>query len=99
VSGGSYNHLYSRLDSSQFDAPIATDIRRMGERLLASGYADAAAATLEILRLAESLTDVWQAVEWADSNDGNEDDVADAVGEWRTGRDANSAPSEPPRTQ
>jgi hypothetical protein len=29
MSGGSYNYLYSRLDGSISDAPLATDIRRM----------------------------------------------------------------------
>lgn len=83
MSGGSYNYLYSRLDGSISDAPLATDIRRMGQRLQAAGHPDAAAATLQILHLAESLTDVWQTVEWADSNDGDEDAVAEAVRVWR----------------
>ena len=65
MSGGSYNYLYSRFETDD----IAYDVRRMSQRLedLVLRDTSMSSSTLEILRLAESLKDVWQAVEWADS--------------------------------
>jgi hypothetical protein len=63
---------------------IADDIRDMAKRLRELGYSDAADSTLEVVRLAASLAPVWKAVEWCDSGDWNEEDVADEVSKWRT---------------
>lgn len=86
MSGGSYNYLYCHvtgLDGRQ------EDIARMGRRLQESGYYAAARATRDVLRMleaaervAQSLEDVWHAVEWADSGDYGEDQVREVVGKF-----------------
>lgn len=82
VSGGSYDHLHSRLEN----LGVAGDISRMADRLRNSGYADAADATMQVLSLPPSLAEVWRAVEWADSGDSDEEDVREAVVAWRADR-------------
>lgn len=83
MSGGSYNYLYCHVTGLEEQR---SDIERMEERLQASGYYAAARATREVLymldaaeRIAQSLHDVWLAVEWRDSNDWGEDQVREAV--------------------
>lgn len=83
MSGGVYNYLFTRIDTIE---ERRTDIGFMAERLEASGYYAAARATRNVLVLldavqavADGLTDVWKAVEWADSGDCNEDQVREAV--------------------
>lgn len=83
MSGGSYNYLYCHvtgLDGRQ------EDITRMERRLQESGYYAAARATRDVLRMleaaeriAQTLSDVWAAVEWADSGDSGEEQVVKAA--------------------
>jgi len=83
MSGGSYNYLCFRVKplEEQRDQLVA-----MAERLQLSGYYQAARETRNVLLLvnaaeyaANNLTDVWQAVEWADSGDFSEEQVREAV--------------------
>ena len=87
MSGGSYGYLYCHVSGLETQRG---DIERMEARLQSSGYYEAARSTREVLRLldgaeriAESLQDVWRAVEWKDSGDGGEDDVQEAVSKFR----------------
>jgi hypothetical protein len=80
VSGGRYDYLYSKFSEAS-DRPDV--ITAMAKRLEPSGHDEPAAATREVLRLADSLGEVSQAVEWADSGDAGEDDVAQAVARFR----------------
>lgn len=79
MSGGAFNYLCLRFEGSD----LAGDIGSMADRLERTGYPDAATATRQVLELAASLKEVWRAAEWADSNDGDEDDVTEAVAAWR----------------
>lgn len=83
MSGGSYNYLYCHVSGLEGQRE---DIEKMERRLQSSGYFAAARATREVLvmldaaeRVAQSLEDVWAAVEWADSGDSSEDSVRKAV--------------------
>lgn len=78
MSGGSYDYLYTRA------RPLGdqrNDLERMAIRLEGLPWAaQAAAATRRCLtaiddaeRLAESLYDVWHAIEWWDSGDWGEE--------------------------
>jgi hypothetical protein len=85
MSGGSYNYLYLRELADNAD-----DIARLAERLRVLGHEDAANRAAEsavALRWADGIRvemeRVWQAVEWCDSSDANERDVANAVERWR----------------
>ena len=83
MSGGSYDYLCFNTDdlSSRTGA-----VQAMADRLEASGYYAAARSTRNVLlmlqaaeRTAGALADVWQAVEWKDSNDWSEERVREAV--------------------
>ncbi len=83
MSGGSYNYLYCHVSGLEAQRE---DIEKMERRLQSSGYFAAARATREVLlmldcaeRIAQSLEDVWVAVEWADSGNSSEDGVRKAV--------------------
>jgi hypothetical protein len=87
VSGGSYHYLYCHVSGLEKQRD---DIERMARRLEASGYYGPARATRNVLVLldgaelaAQALEDVWLAVEWADSGDSGEDQVAGGGGEVR----------------
>lgn len=86
MSGGSYNYLYCRARALEEQR---WDIGCMARRLEKSGYFAAARATRNVLilldsaeRAAQGLTDVWRAVEWADSGDRSEDTVREAVAKF-----------------
>jgi len=83
MSGGSYNYLYCHVRGLEGQRE---DIEKMERRLQSHGYYAAARSTREVLRaldaaerIAESLEDVWLAVEWADSGDSGEESVRKAV--------------------
>lgn len=94
MSGGSYNYL---CDSWDIDDLISKrgDLEQMSARLAGLGWAeDAARETEELLVMlrqweirAETrikrLRDVWKAVEWWDSCDYGEDQVREALAEYR----------------
>jgi hypothetical protein len=84
VSGGSHNYLYSADLSwnSRND-----DLEAMAARLEELGVPDAAEQTRALLapELPQSspLRDLWHAVEWTDSGDWGDDQLAEAVASWR----------------
>jgi hypothetical protein len=93
VSGGSYNYLY--LHTQGLEAQRG-DIEAMRDRLLeleeqrVPGAAVAGFKTrmvLEHLKLAErhaqALKDVWRAVEWRDSSDYDDDQLHEALAEFK----------------
>jgi hypothetical protein len=94
MSGGSYDYLCWVQDLEEVNAKRA-QLREMADRLAALGYAqDAAAETEELLVLLQQwevraqvrvkrLAQVWKAVEWWDSGDWSEDQVREALGEYR----------------
>lgn len=94
MSGGSYNYL-CYTECIEDLAKASGHLKRMRDRLAGLGYArDAALETedlLVILRQAEiracvrieRLRDVWKAVEWWDSCDYSEDQVKEALEEYR----------------
>lgn len=86
VSGGAYNYLYIEACEGGDLGSRRHDIADMERRLQSSGYYAAARSTREVARMldaagriAESLRDVWKAVEWADSGDSSEERVREAV--------------------
>ena len=89
MSGGSYGYLYEKLSES---GDLRDTITAMAKRLEDSGYREPAAATWELLRLADSLAEVWQTVEWVDSNDNEESQAAEAVARFRACLAADSRP-------
>lgn len=85
MSGGSYDYLCLRVHALEDQRGM---LENMAMRLEGLPYAaEAAVQTRRVLRLvdtstglADSLTDVWRAVEWWDSNDSSE---AGAIEECR----------------
>ena len=82
MSGGSYDYLFIAEDL--FDRYHT--IEAMRDRLAELGHVGAAADTQRVLdgldqakSQAKSLSEVWRAVEWLDSGDSGEDQVAEAV--------------------
>jgi hypothetical protein len=80
VSGGSYHYLYCHVSGLEKQRD---DIERMARRLEESGYYAPARVTRNVLVLldgselaAQALEDVRLAVEWADSGDSSEEQVA-----------------------
>lgn len=94
MSGGSYDYLCYR-DSLRDLAGEVDQLERMRDRLIGLGYAeDAAAETEDVLAIlrqtevrvavrAKRLHDVWHAVEWWDSCDYGEDQVKQALEDYR----------------
>jgi hypothetical protein len=92
MSGGSYNYLCHAMrdgNLSQYEG----EMQRMAARLRELGHPEAADGTdivLSVLDAAEraamALEDVWHAVEWLDSNDSDEEAVAEAVEAYREKR-------------
>lgn len=87
MSGGSYHHLWSQLDTC--DQINFWDLESMRNRLneLAPGSAaarDTAAlhAYLAALRGYSALTQVWHDIEWFDSNDYSEDQARERIKEY-----------------
>lgn len=94
MSGGSFNYLCHTWD---FDALASKqgDLEAMSRALAELGYAkDAARETEELLVMlrqwenqaivrVERLREVWKAVEWWRSSDYSEDDVKEALAEYR----------------
>jgi hypothetical protein len=84
MSGGSYNYLFTRVRSL---GEQRSDLERMALNLEALPWAaQAAAATRQCLtlideaeRLADTLSDVWHAIEWWDSCDWGEQDARPKV--------------------
>jgi hypothetical protein len=103
MSGGSYNYLFAAQDLEDLQAR-RHDLEEMANRLAGLGYAqDAARETEELLVLFRQwetraavrmrrLTDVWQAVEWWDSNDSSEQRVHEALAKYRDDNDDAGAP-------
>lgn len=89
MSGGSYDYLADRA-SAGILIPVDDNLLRMAERLEATPGAERAAAdTRAVIAAVEGaqeaaarLYDVWRAVEWADSCDWSEEDVAEAVAKY-----------------
>ena len=93
MSGGSYNYLCFK-DSGDIGA-AAGDLAQMAKRLNGLGYAPrAAAATKRVLAILsddgaiaaaiDDLSDVWHAVEWADSCDWSEDRMRAEIERYET---------------
>lgn len=88
MSGGSYDYLFTRVHALDDQRGM---LENMAVRLEGLPYAaDAAAQTRRVLRLvdaagalADSLTDVWRAVEWWGSGDSGETAVARECGAYR----------------
>ncbi|WP_280436562.1 hypothetical protein [Nocardia carnea] len=96
MSGGHYNHLYSR----QPDELLAHsgDLTAVRDRLAELGAADVATEVDEILsaiatyreqveRQMSKLGDVLQAVERLDSHEGDEEQVQEVIARFRTSHD------------
>lgn len=93
MSGGSYNYLYSHaggLEAQRGDIEAMRDRLQELERQDVPGAYLAARQTrlvLNHLKLAEQraqdLSSVWRAVEWWDSRDYDEDQVHEALREFR----------------
>lgn len=89
MSGGSYNYLCWNTDVYEL-GQRRSEVEAMAKRLEAMDYPAAARATRDVLRLldgasrcASSLEDVWHAVEWRDSGDYGDDQVAEAVAKFK----------------
>lgn len=103
MSGGSYNYLFSAQDLEDLNSQ-RYNLEEMASRLAGLGYAqDAARETEELLLLLRQwetratvrmrrLADVWQAVEWWDSNDSSEDRVHEALAKYRGEHDDAGTP-------
>ncbi|MFE9777712.1 hypothetical protein ACFYPA_06095 [Streptomyces sp. NPDC005775] len=103
MSGGSYNYLYTAQDLEDLQAR-RHDLEEMAQRLAGLGYAqDAARETEELLLLfrqwetraavrTRRLSDVWQAVEWWDSNDSSESSIHEALAKYRGDHDDAGTP-------
>ena|SRR5579872_5698491 len=95
MSGGSYNYLCHKFDVDELIRGGMQDLQSMTDRLAGLGYASDAARESEELLLTirqmqnrtqvmmDRLRDVWQAVEWWDSCDSDEDRVKDALKKYR----------------
>lgn len=88
MSGGSYDYLCYAIDVGDL-AGRRGDMASMAERLERSGYFAAARATRNVgllldsaMEAANALTDVWHAVEWADSGDYGEDQVREVIAKF-----------------
>jgi hypothetical protein len=88
MSGGSYNYL---CDAQADDVMSRVEtLREMAERL--DGVCpEAAAKTREILAIyveldqrVDGLREIWKAVEWRDSCDWGDDQLAEAVTKYKT---------------
>jgi hypothetical protein len=94
MSGGSFNYLCRTWDLSDVLGKIG-DLEAMSSALAALGYAqDAARETEELLVILRQwqvqtdvrlkrLTPMWKAMEWWQSCDWGEDDLKDALAEYR----------------
>ncbi|WP_030672315.1 hypothetical protein [Streptomyces sp. NRRL B-1347] len=94
MSGGSYDYLCRALDFTDLVNQMP-NIERMSKTLAHLGYAaDAARETEELLLILrqsevratvrlERLRNVWQAVEWWHSADWSQDQVKQALDEYR----------------
>ena len=83
MSGGSYDYLCSAAMSGELSSR-ERDIYRMYDRLLELGHDKIAADTLKVVQLqrelttlADSLYDVWKAVEWFDSSTNTDEQPVD----------------------
>lgn len=104
MSGGSYNYLFQAEAGELFEFGRRDRLADMRDRLTGLGYPDVAARVAAIIAamgdyerqvdaLMSPVKDVMQAVEWLDSNDYEEDQVREAVVEYR---DAVAEPTEEP---
>lgn len=95
MSGGSYNYLCLAAGNQQL-GDHRGDLRAMVERLeqlardgvpgagLAAQRSRSVERHLQLAdRLAETLEDVWHAVEWRDSADWGEDQMREALAKWQ----------------
>lgn len=91
MSGGSYSYLCHAELASNYQA----DLERMAERLEELKVHEAAAETRRFLLpdADEALRDLWHAVEWRDSLDWSDEQVAEAVDSYRTRRMTMPAPT------
>ncbi|MEV5944407.1 hypothetical protein [Streptomyces sp. NPDC051994] len=89
MSGGSYNYLFCHVRGLEEQRG---DLEEMAKRLAELAYAQGAAeATRRVMALldqaeaaSQELAEVWRAVEWWDSGDYGEDQVREAIEEYRT---------------
>ncbi len=93
MSGGSYDYLCHK-DAAEMLA-MEEQLQRMADRLAGLGYASDAAKETQGLLLeirqaknrietrADRLNGIWRAIEWWDSHDSSEDDVKQALEEYR----------------
>lgn len=95
MSGGSYNYLYSHvggLEVQRGDIEAMRDSLHELEKQGVPGAAKAARQTRMILhhfdlaeQKAQALSNVWHAVEWRDSGDSGNDQVIEALREYKEG--------------
>lgn len=90
MSGGSYDYLCHAAGDAADLAGKHQQMEWMASRLDGMGHILAARATRDVARLldgaertSEALQDVWHAVEWADSGDWSQDQVAPVVAKYK----------------
>lgn len=94
MSGGSYGYLcFAVGDAAELGAK-RDELRRMAERLQQAGYRHAARRTRTVTDLldaaeqvAAQLEAVWHAVEWRDSNDWGDEQVAEVCAAFERAAD------------
>ena len=96
MSGGSFNYLFCKEPEQLFDASVIADLSDMEDILLTNNYTDVARDVrrlIEYIKSARNRVDVLQAqlkpvlkaVEWYESADIGDTDLAKAIEEYRTG--------------
>ena len=96
MSGGSFNYLYCKEPEQLFDNSVIGDLADMEVILLTRNYTDVARDVrrlIEYIKSARNRVDVLQAqlkpvlkaVEWYESADYGDTDLAKAIEEYRTG--------------
>jgi hypothetical protein len=98
VSGGSYGYLcFAAADAAELGGK-REELERMEKRLREAGYRHAARQTrtvsdlLDAAELAASeLERVWHAVEWCDSGDWGDEQVAEVVGAYEAAAEPKGA--------
>lgn len=96
MSGGSFNYLYCKEPEQLFDDFAIADLSDMADILLANNYIDVARDVrrlVEYIKSARNRVDVLQAqlkpvlkaVEWYESCDIDDESLAKAIEEYRTG--------------
>lgn len=101
MSGGSYSYLFVKSAEEILDCEET--LQQMADRLAGLGYApDAARETYEALlvirqyrahmsAIIRRMSEVWQAVEYRDSNDYSDEDIREAIDRYRKPKDNDNA--------